>query len=420
MVDLAIKNASELLTLRGKSDTLATGEDMKDLEILANGAVALSNGRIEWVGETPELKNAVCLDESTLIIDASGKTVMPGFVDPHTHLIFAGSRESELLMKLEGKSYLDILKAGGGILRTMQATRNASADTLVAAASKRLDRMLRFGTTTVEAKSGYGLNVPDEIKMLEVIEALNETHPIDLVATFLGPHAIPPEFKGEPDAYIELMVNEALPTVADRGLAEYADIFCEAGVFDIQQSERWLTAAKGHGLGLKIHADEIENLGGVELACRLGAVSAEHLVRTSAREMDDMAEAGVVACLLPGTPFVLMKNRYANAREMIERGVGIALATDLNPNCWTESMQIILTLACLNMKMTPAEAITAATINAAHAIKRGDEVGSLEVGKKGDVIILDVPNHIHLPYHFGVDLVETVVKSGKVFSTSSR
>jgi imidazolonepropionase len=412
MGDLVIKNASELLTLNGKSQRPAVGDAMKELGIIENGAVAVSNGIIEWIGETPELKNAVALDESTTVIDAEGKLVMPGFVDPHTHLMYAGSREDELLMKLEGKSYLEILQAGGGILRTMRATRQAGIEKLVMQAGRRMDRMLLFGTTTAEAKSGYGLNLGDEVKMLEAIKELSSSHAIDLVPTFMGAHAVPPEFK-DPGSYIDFMVKEVLPFVSERGLAEFADIFCEAGVFDAEQTERYMAAARECDLGLKIHADEIENLGGVPLACRMGAVTAEHLVRTKPEDMSQMAEAGVIACLLPGTPFVLMKGEYANARRMMEQGVAVALATDLNPNCWTESMQMIITLACLNMKMTPAEAINSATINAAHAIKRAGKVGSLEQGKSADIIVLDVPNHMHIPYHYGVNLVEGVIKSGR-------
>jgi imidazolonepropionase len=412
-VDLLIKNASELLTLQG-SKSPRKGKEMTELNIIKGGGVAVLGGRICAVGKTDEVEGAVELSSKTKIIDAKGKTVMPGFVDPHTHLVFAGSREDELKLKLEGKTYLDILKMGGGILRTVRETRKASKEDLFNAAKKVLDRMLKFGTTTVEAKSGYGLETDTEIKCLEVIKRLDEEHVIDIVPTFLGAHAIPPEFKDDADGYVNLVIEDMLPKVAEKRLAEFCDVFCEKDVFSVEQSRKILSAGKELGMRPKIHADEIVRLGGTELACEVGAISASHLMKSSDEGIKKMAEKGVIGVLVPGTPFALMQKEYPRAREMIDTGVPIALATDFNPNCWTESMQFMIALACYNMGMLPSEAIVASTINAAHAINRANEVGSLEVGKKADIIILNVSNHMHIPYRFGGNLVEMVVKDGEI------
>ncbi len=412
-VDLLIKNSSELLTLQG-SKSPRKGKEMTELGIIKGGSVAVLDGRICAVGKTEEVEGAVELSSKTKIIDAKGKTVMPGFVDPHTHLVFAGSREDELKLKLEGKTYLDILKMGGGILRTVRETRKAGKDELFEAGKSVLDRMMNFGTTTVEVKSGYGLETDTEVKCLEVIDMLNKEHILDLVPTFLGAHAIPPEFKDDADGYVNLVIQDMLPKIAEKKLAEFCDVFCEKDVFSVEQSRKILSAGKELDMRPKIHADEIVRLGGTELACEVGAISASHLVQSSEEGIKRMAEKGVIGVLVPGTPFALMQKQYPRAREMIDTGVPIALATDFNPNCWTESMQFMIALACYNMKMLPSEAIVASTINAAHAINRADEVGSLEVGKKADIIILDVTNHMHVPYRFGGNLVEMVVKGGEV------
>lgn len=412
-VDLLIKNASELLTLQGGKSP-RKGKEMTELGIIKGGSVAVLGGRICAVGKTEEVEGAVEFSSNTKLIDAKGKIVMPGFVDPHTHLIFAGSREDELKLKLEGKTYLDILKMGGGIIRTVRETRKAGKDELFKAGARVLNKMLRFGTTTLEAKSGYGLETDTEIKCLEVIGWLEKEHVIDLVPTFLGAHAIPPEFKDDSEGYVNLIMEDMLPKIAEKRLAEFCDVFCEKDVFSVEQSRNILSAGKEIGMKPKIHADEIVPLGGTELACEVGAISASHLVQSSDEGIKCMAEKGVIGVLVPGTPFALMQKQYPRAREMIDKGVSIALATDFNPNCWTESMQFMISLACYNMRMLPSEAIVASTINAAHAINRGYEVGSLEVGKKADIIILDVPNHMHIPYRFGGNLVEMVVKGGKV------
>jgi imidazolonepropionase len=387
---------------------------MKDLGIIKNGCVAVSGKKICTVGTLDQIEGEIEISSETEIIDAKGKTVMPGFIDPHTHLIFSGSREDELKLKLEGKSYLDILGMGGGILRTVRETRKASFDELLESAKMRLDRMLSLGTTTIEAKSGYGLDTESEIKSLKVIKQLNEEHVIDLVPTFLGAHAIPPEFADDSEGYVDLVVDEMLPKVGEEKLAQYCDVFCEKNVFSVEQSRKILGKGKELGMQPKIHADEIVPLGGAELAAEVKAISASHLMQSSDEGIRMMAESGVIGVLVPGTPFALMEKEYAKARDMINAGVPLALATDLNPNCYSESMQFMIALACYNMKMFPAEAIVASTINAAHAINRANQIGSLEVGKQADIIILDCPNHMHIPYRFGGNLVEKVVKKGEV------
>ncbi|MFP3872008.1 MAG: imidazolonepropionase [Candidatus Aenigmatarchaeota archaeon] len=405
--DLVIKNCSELHTLKGP-DRPRRGDEMQDTGKVEDGAIAVKNDKVLAAGSTEEIERDY---EAEKIVDADGKTVIPGFVDPHTHLVFAGSREDELVMKIEGMSYMEIMEEGGGILSTVRATRDASKVQLKNQANKRLDVMLRHGTTTVEAKSGYGLDKENEIKSLEVIEELDKDHPIDLVPTYLGAHSLPPEFD-DPRSYIDFCIEEVLPEIVGRGLADYCDVFCEKGVFSSKESRRLLTAAKESGLKPRVHADEIENIGCSEMAAEISAVSAEHLVKTSEKNIQDMAGSGTIGILLPGTPFMLMDDEYSPARKMIKNEMPIALATDLNPNCWTESMQMVITLACIQMKMTPSEALTAATFNGARAVERVD-IGSLEEGKKADFLVLDVPNHEHIPYRFGGNLVEEVYKEGK-------
>jgi len=340
--------------------------------------------------------------------------VTPGFVDPHTHIIFDGTRENELSMKLEGKTYIEILKTGGGILKTVRDTRQAALEKLIENGKKILDQMMAYGTTTVEAKSGYGLTTDSEIKQLKAIQILNEEHPLDVISTFLGAHAIPPEYIEKTDKYVDLIISDMIPKIAKEGLAEFCDVFCEEGIFSIKQTKKILKTAIRYGLKPQIHIDEIVDTNGALLASEIKAIQTGHLLKSNNDGLKAMAEAGVIATLLPGTPFCLMLEEYAPARKMIELGVPIALATDLNPNCWTESMQMIITLSCYHMKLSPAEALTAATINGACALQRQDEIGSLEIGKKADLIIFDVPNHEFLPYHFGVNLVSKVIKNGKI------
>ena len=401
-VDLLITHANELLTLRGPRKP-RTQAQMKRLGIITNGSIAIKNGQIVDVGRSLRYK-------AKNVIDASGKLVMPGFIDPHTHVVFAGSREFELDLKLAGVPYLEILKRGGGIFSSVKETRKASTSRLMKESRKRLQTMLTYGTTTCEAKTGYGLDVQTEVKLLQVQNKLQQTQPMDIVSTFLGAHAIPPG--QQPSEYVNTVITEMLPKT--KGLARFCDVFCEKGVFTISQSRKILLAAKHYGLQPKLHADEIVQTGGAALAAEVGAISADHLLRSSDAGLQAMAQNNVTGVLLPGTPFCLMMEQYAAARKMIDLGVPVALATDLNPNCWTENMQFIIQLACLKMQMSPAEAISAATFNAACAIGIQQSVGSLEKGKKADVLIMDCPNHLFLPYHFGVNLVETVIKNGQI------
>lgn len=400
-VDLLITHASELLTLQGPKKPRIR-EQMKNLGIIKNGSIAIKDGQIVDVGRNLSYKPETSLN-------VAGKLVMPGFVDPHTHVVFSGSREFELDLKLAGVSYMEILQRGGGIFHTVEKTRKASAAQLLLESSKRLDTMLRYGTTSCEAKTGYGLDVENELKLLKVQKKLQQSHSMELVSTFLGAHVIPKQMDGTD--YVQTILQEMLPKT--KGLARFCDVFCEKGVFTVEQTRKILEAGKLYGLVPKIHADEIVNTGGAALAAEVGAISADHLLRSSKAGLQVMARNHVIGVLLPGTPFCMMM-RYAPARNIIDRGVAVALGTDLNPNCWTENMQLIIQLACLNMRMTPAEAITAATFNAACAIGLNNRVGSLEKGKQADLLILDCPSHQFLPYHFGVNLVETVIKKGHI------
>jgi len=410
-VELLIENADESVTLQGGSQKPLLGEQMKNLGIINNSSIAINEGKIVAVGKTREIKAKF---EAKETVDAEGKVVMPGFVDPHTHLVFAGSRAEEFEMRIQGSTYMEILERGGGILKTVRETREASRDELLESSRKTLDTMLEHGTTTMEAKSGYGLTRTNEVKCLEVMKVLNEKHPVDIVPTFLGAHAIPPEYKNNAGQYVGLIINEMIPEVASRRLAEFCDVFCEKGVFDLRQSGEILLRGKEQGLTPKLHADEMTRLGGAELAAEVGAISASHLLFASDNGLRAMAKQGVMAILLPGASFSLMTGRYADARKMISWGVGVALGTDYNPSCWIESQQIVIALACHQMRLTPSEAITAATINAAHAINRAHTVGSLEAGKKADIAILDVPNHRFLGYRFGTNLIDKVIKDGKL------
>jgi imidazolonepropionase len=407
---LHIRNAAQLVRVSQHGEHRKRGSDMRDLGILDNGAVSVRNGRIDWVGSTAELP-AVSGAE---VIDASGKVVLPGFVDSHTHLIFAGTREDEFELRLQGVSYQEIAARGGGINATVGRVRAASKDELKDLARPRLARMLALGITTVEAKSGYGLSLADELKCLEAIAELNREQPCELVPTFLGAHEVPAEFRQDREAYLRLVIERMIPEVAQRRLAEFCDVFCEQGVFGVAESERILHAAVERGLKVKIHADEFSPLGGAELAARLGATSADHLLHVTDQGIEALRQAGTVATLLPGTAFFLGLP-YGPARRLIDRGLPVALATDCNPgSSMTENLPLIGTIACTQMKMTPAEVITALTLNAAAALGRSDRIGSIEVGKQADLVICDVPNFKLLPYHFGVNHVWKVVKAGRV------
>ena len=414
IADILIKNASELVTARGARGGPKTKEAMADLGIIRNGALAIDDNEIVAVGQTNEVLATV--ERATTVIDATGKIVLPGFVDCHTHLVFGGSREDEFIQKIEGRSYLEIMQGNGGILNTVEKTREAlaSPQALTNRARAFLGKMLAFGTTTVEIKTGYGLSTESELGLLKIIAGLKESEPVDIVPTFLGAHALPKEYNERKANYIQLVLG-MLERVKTQGLAEYCDVFVEVGAFSASEARTILEQAKKQGLKLKLHAGEFNDIGGAELGAELGATSIDHLDYISERGMQLMAEKKTIGVLLPGVPFHLMTSRYAPARKLIEVGVPIALATDFNPgSCPTFSMQMIIALACRQLKMTPAEAINAATINAAYALDRGDKVGSIEVGKRADIIVLDIPNHRQLPYWFGVNLVAKVIKNGVI------
>ena len=404
-------NAEELLTLADGGLKPRTGRQMRELGIVRDGALAIREGRIVAVGKTRDVMKTFRAEN---IISAKGKVVLPGFVDPHTHLVFAGSREDEFQMRVEGASYMEILSSGGGILKTVRETRRARVEKLVDLGLERLDTMLAHGTTTLEAKSGHGLSTADELKILEATRRLNQLHCMDVVSTFMGANAVPPEYSGNSEEYVGLIIGEMIPKVVEKGLAEFCDVFCERGTFSLEQTKRILVRGKNHGLKPKIHADEMSMLGGAEIAADVGAVSAEHLLFSSVEGIKAMVEKGVIAVLLPAAAFSLMMGRYADARLMIDCGVPVALGTGFSADCWVENQQLVVAMACHFMRMTPAEAITAATVNAAFAVNRAGEVGSLEVGKRADVIILNVPNHKFLGYRFGVNLVDKVIKNGRL------
>ena len=414
IADVLIKNASELVTARGARGGPKTKDGMQDLGIIGNGALAIEGSEIIAVGETDEVLSTV--KQTRTVIDATDKIVLPGFVDCHTHLVFGGSREHEFIQKIEGRSYLEIMQKNGGIFSTVEKTRQALASpgTLMDRARAFLGKMLAFGTTTAEIKTGYGLSAESELGLLKIIAGLKESQPVDIVSTFLGAHAFPREYEKRKADYIRLVLA-MLERFEAESLAEYCDVFVEEGAFSPSEARTILEQAKQRGLKLKLHAGEFSDMGGVELGAELGATSIDHLDYISERGMELMAEKKTIGVLLPGVPFHLMSNKYAPARKLIEAGVPIALATDFNPgSCPTLSMQMIIALACRQMKLTPAEAINAATINAAYALDRGDKVGSIEVGKRSDIIVLDIPHYQQLPYWFGFNLVTTVVKNGVI------
>ncbi|QFF97692.1 imidazolonepropionase [Psychrobacillus glaciei] len=408
-----IKHAAQLVTLAYKSPGPRVKEAMSELAIIEDGSVWLEDGVIQAIGTTTELAIHYA-DRATEadVIDATGHLVTPGLVDPHTHLAFGGSREREFEMRLEGATYMDIMNAGGGIHATTRMTREATEDELVQQSVGRLDSFLAHGVTTVEGKSGYGLDLETELKQLRVMKRLQAEHPIDIVPTFMGAHAVPTEYKGHEEEYVDLIIKEMLPIVAREKLAQFNDVFCEVGVFTPEQSERILEAGKLYGLTPKIHADEIEPYQGAELAAKVGAISAEHLLKATDEGIQAMAEQGVIACLLPATALYL-RETAARGRAMIDAGVPVAISTDCNPGSSpTTSMPLVMNLACISMRLTPAESLCAATYNAACAIQMEDKVGSLEVGKQADIVLWNVRNYQELQYLFGVNHVKCVWKKG--------
>jgi len=414
---MLIHSASQLLTLAGGPQR---GHDLGRLEIIPDGAVLIQNEKIVAVGSSAELRAAYPNEPA---IDAAGQVVMPGFVDPHTHAIWAGDRSAEFELRLQGKSYMEIMAAGGGILSTVRAVRSASFEKLLNETRPRLWSMFNHGTTTAEVKTGYGLRTAAELRMLQALLALEAEGPLELTITFLGAHAIAPEFKDHPDDYTDLICETMLPVLrewwpihAPYHPLPFVDVFCETGAFDLEQSRRILETARNLDFPLKIHADEFDNLGGARLAAELGAVSADHLVVTSKEDIVALAQSDTVAVGLPCTPFGLVHTQYTPAQEILEAGGLLAIATDVNPGtAWCESMQFAIALACRHMRLTPAQAIAAATINAAAAIGRAADLGSIEPGKQADLLILSVPDYRHLGYRFGTNLVQTVIKKGHVY-----
>jgi len=401
--DLIVHNTKQIVTPH-------TGGAMHELDLLDHACIAVTNGKIVAIGQLDDLKQKY---HPQTWLDAQDMIICPGFVDSHTHTVFVHSREDEFEMRLQGQSYVDIAKAGGGIISSVADVRAADESLLYDLAYVRVSKMIHCGTTTCEIKSGYGLNLEGELKMLRVIRRLNDTLPIDIVATFMGAHEFPPEYRHDKDGYINLIVREMLPEVKYEGLADFVDVFTEAHVFDIKQSRIILRTAKEFGFGLRLHADEIEAMGAAELAAEMGAVSADHLGACSDNGIKEMQKAGVIPVLLPGTLFSFGSSTYARARDMIAAGLKVAIATDFNPgSCNVDSMQLVISMACMQMKMLPSEALTAATLNGAAALRRDKQVGSLEVGKDADFLLLDIPSIQYMPFHMGSNIVQAVYKKG--------
>ncbi|MBV8199394.1 MAG: imidazolonepropionase [Acidobacteria bacterium] len=413
MAQLLIHNLGELATPLGSSPR--RGPEQRQVLRLRDAEVLCRDGRIAFAGTAAERRRQLGELPGVERLDGRGGTLVPGFVDPHTHLPWAGSREEEFAERLAGKTYQEIAAAGGGILATVAATRRAGEEELAAAVSRRLDLMLAWGTTTAEAKSGYGLSLEGELKQLRAIRRAASGHAVDLVPTLLAAHEVPPESRHDRRRFLDLVCAEIIPAAAEAGLARFCDVFCERGVFDAAESRRVLLAGARHGLAPRLHADEFVDSGGAELAGELGALSADHLIAVSAAGIAALAGAGVTAVLLPGTSFFLMKHRYAPARRLIETGVPVALATDCNPgSSHTESMPMVLVLAVFELGLAVEESLTAATLNAACCLGLGAEIGSIEPGKRADLVLLDLPNLLHLAYHYGINPVAAVVKGGRV------
>ena len=411
--DLAVVRCNQLLTCRGPIPKRTSA--LQDLGVIEGGSIASKDGKIVFVGGEKELHRNVRMTEGSTLIDGQGHVALPGFVDSHTHLPFAGSREEEFMLRLKGFTYQQLAARGLGIQTTVDATRRASEEELVALSLKRLDSMLLHGTTTVEAKSGYGLNLEDEIKQLKALKKVNACHPIDVVPTFMGAHEVPREYKSRKEDYIHLLTHEILPKVKSGRLADFFDVFCEEGVYTIEETRRLIRAAKDAGLKIKLHADEFVSLGGAVLAAEEGAASADHLIAVSEEGIRNLTDSQTVATLLPGVSYFLMQEKKAPARKLIDGGAIVALATDFNPgSAMNESLLFVLRHAVFALHMSIEESINAVTANAAFALSREKEIGSLEVGKKTDCILCEIPNYPYLVYHFGINPIRHVIKNGKL------
>lgn len=410
---LLIKNIGQLVTLRGPAPRI--GPAMQDLGLIENAGLAVAGDRIMAIGPSDEIEGKVAVSPGCDLIDADGRLVTPGFVDSHTHPVFHMTREKEFALRLQGKSYMEIAESGGGIRSSVRDLRSAGEEALKRELKKRLDRMLGCGTTTVEAKSGYGLSTKSELLSLEIIEYWNKRHPIELIPTFLGAHEVPDEYRSRRAEYVSLVVEEMLPQVAERKLAKFCDVFCDKGVFSLEESRLILEKARKCGLGLKIHADELVATGGAQLAVELGAISADHLIAVSPEGIKALSASRTVAALLPGTSYSLGMEKYAPARKLIDRGGIVALATDCNPGSnYCESMPMVISLACLKFRMSPAEAFSAATVNGAVALGLGADRGQLVEGRLADAVVWDAQDYREIPYHYGVNLVVNVIKAGKL------
>jgi imidazolonepropionase len=403
--------ADDLTAVVHDAEQVVTVEEDGSLGIYEDAAIAVVDGKVERIGATGPVTREFPPENATHAVGASGKAVIPSFIDPHTHALFAGDRSDEFEAKLQGKTYQEILAGGGGILRTVRAVREASDEELLANLLSHLDTMLAHGTTTVEVKSGYGLDTKTELRMLDVIAQADDRHAVDVVPTFMGAHAIP---EGrDADEYVDEVIEEQIPAVVEQGIAEFCDVFCEEGVFTVPQSRRILKTGEEQGLTPKVHAEELAHIGGSQLAASLGATSADHLLYATAADIAALTDAGVVPVLLPGTAFGLGAE-FADARAFLDAGAPVAIATDFNPNCHSQSMGFASSLACVEMGMTPAEALVAGTKHAAMALGIGDGTGTLQPGTSADIAIIDAPSYVHVPYNFGVNTVETVLKNGEV------
>lgn len=412
-IDLLLLGAGQMITCGNGGDRPRRGKGLADAGIVENGAVAVLDGRIVATGREEDVKNALNDADISRVVDAGGRVVMPGWVDPHTHAVFPGYRADEYEARIAGETYLEIEKGGGGIRRTVKDLRLMGEDELFELSRRRILKMMRSGVTSIEIKSGYGLDMENELKMLRVISRLGRETPVDVVSTFMGAHQRPPEYDSNSE-YLDFVTAEVMPEVAGKSLADYVDVFCEKGVFDAAESRRVLEAGRKHGMGLKIHADEIFAIGGTELAVEMGAVSVEHLTAITPSGIRALAQSDTIGVLLPGTSFGLASRSFAPAREMVEAEAAIAIATDYNPgSAPSSSMPLAVSIACSQMGLLPSEAINAATVNAACAVGLGRETGSLQVGKKADMVIYDVEDYREIPSRAGIDHAVTVLKEGK-------